>query len=153
MAGTFVQPSAAACGASQDVYDASVISSASTLQSSIFSADDVSEQSSVASSTSDDFRTAQDDGRDRFCASAMEAISVIDHQPQHSQNIDFAQKAYETYASVTSVPPEQRQHPRRSSLARNQKPPPLVRQAERKLNFVDNLVGKHMISKHHVIAG
>jgi hypothetical protein len=43
---------------------------------------------------------------------------------------------------VTSVPAQQRQHPRRSSLARNQRPPPLVRQADRKVNFVDNLVGE-----------
>ncbi|KAK8212869.1 PHO85 cyclin-5 [Zalaria obscura] len=40
-----------------------------------------------------------------------------------------------------SVPPEQRQHPRRSSKACAAKAPPtLVRQCERKLNFVDNLV-------------
>jgi hypothetical protein len=43
---------------------------------------------------------------------------------------------------VTSVPAQQRQHPRRSSLAKHQRPPPLVRQADRKVNFVDNLVGE-----------
>jgi hypothetical protein len=45
------------------------------------------------------------------------------------------------------VPPEMRQHPRRTnSLAANgssARPPPcLLRQSERKVNFVDNLVGK-----------
>jgi hypothetical protein len=40
------------------------------------------------------------------------------------------------------VPAEQRQHPRRSSTTLNQRPPPqLVRQCERKVNFVDCLVG------------
>ena len=49
-----------------------------------------------------------------------------------------------SYADITSVPKEQRQHPRRCSLSRNQKPPTLQRQCERKINFVENLVGKHL---------
>lgn len=48
-------------------------------------------------------------------------------------------------SDFTSLPSAQRQHPRRCSLARDQKPPPLVRQADRKLGFVDNLVGKHVM--------
>jgi len=43
------------------------------------------------------------------------------------------------------VPSELRQNPRRSSTSsttRSGCPPPLVRQADRKVNFVDNLVGK-----------
>ncbi|KAK5131717.1 hypothetical protein LTR08_000605 [Meristemomyces frigidus] len=43
-----------------------------------------------------------------------------------------------SYTNITSVLPAQRQHPRRSTS--NQKPPTLVRQCERKLIFVDNLV-------------
>jgi hypothetical protein len=47
-----------------------------------------------------------------------------------------------TYADVTSVPAPERQNPRRSSQSKHQRPPPLVRQRDRKINFVDNLVGK-----------
>lgn len=45
----------------------------------------------------------------------------------------------------TAVPIELRQNPRRSvpgSRARGGCPPPLVRQSERKVNFVDSLVGR-----------
>jgi hypothetical protein len=38
-------------------------------------------------------------------------------------------------------PPERRQHPRRTSVGANG-PPSLVRQCDRKVNFVDSLVGK-----------
>ncbi len=41
---------------------------------------------------------------------------------------------------LAEVPAELRQNPRRTSRAGC--PPPLVRQADRKVNFVDNLVGK-----------
>lgn len=114
-------------------YEPSVISSAATSQASIFSDDAASEQSSIASCSSDDFRIGQEE---RFCAPAQASVE---------QTSFYSTKAclqQPTYADVTSVPLAQRQHPRRSSLARNQKPPPLVRQADRKLNFVDNLVGK-----------
>ena len=40
------------------------------------------------------------------------------------------------------VPPELRQNPRRTSTSRSGCPPSLVRQCDRKVNFVDNLVGK-----------
>ncbi|QIX00541.1 hypothetical protein AMS68_006058 [Peltaster fructicola] len=108
-------------------YEPSVISSTSTSQTSVFSDDAASEQSSVASCSSDDFR--QEDTR--YCTSTQ---SSIDHP------LAAIKVQQPTYADVTSVPLAQRQHPRRSSLARNQKPPPLLRQADRKLNFVDSLV-------------
>lgn len=44
-----------------------------------------------------------------------------------------------------AVPPEQRQHPRRSTST-VQKVPSLVRQDERKVSFVDSLVGKSALS-------
>lgn len=114
-------------------YDASLPSSASTSQASVFS-DNASEQSSVATTSEDDFRLSTE--QDTYCSS--QAAVAINHQA-------FTEKqpaANPTWADITSVPLAQRQHPRRSSLARNQKPPPLVRQADRKLNFVDNLVGE-----------
>lgn len=118
-------------------YEPSIASSASSSQYSVFS-DSASAQSSIASSISDDFRGSQEDPRDRYCAIAQlqsqaQAVSQFSQPCRHQQP---------SYADVTSVPSEQRQHPRRCSLARNQRPPPLVRQAERKLTFVDNLVGK-----------
>ncbi len=54
------------------------------------------------------------------------------------------QQQQQTLASMEVVP-ELRQNPRRSShsaTSRTGCPPPLVRQADRKVNFVDNLVGK-----------
>jgi hypothetical protein len=112
-------------------YEPSIASSASSSQTSIFS-DAASAQSSVASSISDDFRSTQEDARDSYCATAQ-------LQQKHIVGTQLSQQL--TYADVTSVPSQQRQHPRRSSLAKHQRPPPLVRQADRKVNFVDNLVG------------
>lgn len=117
-------------------YEPSIASSASSSQTSIFS-DAASTQSSIASSVSDDFRSSQEDVRDRYCAPAqLQQKHVIDAQ------LSQACQQHLSYADVTSVPSQQRQHPRRSSLAKHQRPPPLVRQADRKVNFVDNLVGK-----------
>lgn len=119
-------------------YEPSIASSASSSQTSIFS-DTASAQSSIASSISDDFRSSQEDARDRYSASAQSQHKYV-AEPQLSQ---ACQQQQLSYADVTSVPSHQRQHPRRSSLAKHQRPPPLVRQADRKINFVDNLVGKH----------
>lgn len=133
-------------------YEPSIASSAPSTQSSVFS-DDASAQSSIASSISDDFRLSQEDARDRQpqCTQAYyqqqqqqgaNAEAIAHEQVKLQHLLQAAQRAARapSYADVTSVPSEQRQHPRRSSLARNQKPPPLVRQCERKVNFVDNLV-------------
>ncbi|KAI7043157.1 hypothetical protein KC352_g46446, partial [Hortaea werneckii] len=139
-------------------YPSSVTSSASSSQDSIFS-DTGSTQSSIASSISDDFRPSQEDASQTCAptylhqqAKAGHAVAaqqqqqqqqqyqqLYQHQQQQQQKAQCAQ-APPSYADITSVPTEQRQHPRRSSLARNQKPPPLVRQCERKINFVDSLV-------------
>lgn len=123
-------------------YEPSIASSASSSQTSIFS-DAASAQSSIASSISDDFRSSQEDARDRYSASAQ-----LQHKHVADSHMAQACQQQLSYADVTSVPSQQRQHPRRSSLAKDQKPPPLVRQADRKINFVDNLVGKR-IPIHH----
>lgn len=133
-------------------YETSIASSApSSSQNSVFS-DTLSAQSSIASSISDDFRCAQSEDareRDTLCAQTqlqyqaqtgglqLEERSVLD-------NILKPIVPCPTYAAVTSVPAPQRQHPRRCSISKAQKPPPLVRQRDRKINFVDNLVGKLM---------
>lgn len=113
-------------------YEPSIASSASSSRFSVFS-DSHSAQSSIASSISDDFPRGQEDVRDRMCTPAhLQHLSKVDH-------VDLRP----SYADITSASSEQRQHARRNSLARNHRPPPLVRQYERKVSFVDNLVGKH----------
>ncbi|KAK5110879.1 hypothetical protein LTR85_000717 [Meristemomyces frigidus] len=137
----YVLASQAGCGS----YEPSITSSAASSQLSVFS-DTGSAQSSIASSYSDDFRLSQEDAS-QACAQAYlqqqakagHAIAAEQERLQCVLKAQFAQGA-PSYADVTSVPLEHRQHPRRSSLARNQKPPPLVRQCERKVAFVDNLV-------------
>ena len=52
-------------------------------------------------------------------------------------------------SSQSGVPVEQRQNPRRSSSAIS-KPPTLVRQDERKVSFVDSLVGKSGCVVDHI---
>ncbi|KAK0809932.1 PHO85 cyclin-5 [Friedmanniomyces endolithicus] len=122
-------------------YEHSIASSASSSQDSIFS-DPTSTQSSIASSISDDFRPSQEDSRHRWLPQIADPSYGLAQEQHKSQCLLRAQQASQvpSYADVTSVPSEQRQHPRRSSWERKQKPPPLVRQCERKINFVDNLV-------------
>jgi len=125
-------------------YEESVGSSAPSSQDSIFS--DSSAQSSIASSISDDFRSSQEDIRQQqaWLARPTGLGACSDHERPKMLCPLKAQQAAQapSYADVTSVPSVQRQHPRRSSWEKKQKPPPLVRQCERKINFVDNLVGK-----------
>lgn len=144
-------------------YEPSIASSVPSSQGSVFSSA-FSVQSSIASSVSDDFRFSQDELRDRCTQASIEQQAKAGHAVAQQQaklqcpSLGQDAKHALSYADVTSVPSEQRQHPRRSSLARNQKPPPLMRQCDRKHNFVDNLVGKHrlphvtlfhrMIAKH-----
>lgn len=135
-------------------YEPSITSSASS-QDSIFS-DTGSAQSSIASSISDDFRSSQEDAG-QACAQAYiqqqaQAGHAIAAEQQRLQSLPQGQcaQAAPSYADVTSMSSEQRQHPRRSSLVRSQKPPALVRQCERKINFVDNLVGKHVSPLPHL---
>lgn len=127
-------------------YEPSIASSISSAHISVFS-DTSSTQSSIASSVSDDFRLAQDDLRDRVAIRAyhqqQQQAKALVEQTQYQCLMRAGQLNAPSYAEVTSVPQEQRQHPRRSSLARDSRPPSLVRQSERKVNFVDNLVGKH----------
>lgn len=137
-------------------YEPSIASSASSSQASIFS-DPLSLQSSIASSISDDFRCNQEDARDRAYAhtqlqqkAALEGCNTADDDAKFMEMLrgggplppmaSLLQPP--SYADVTSVPRQQRQHPRRCPLSRGQRPPTLQRQQDRKVNFVDNLVGK-----------
>lgn len=131
-------------------YEPSIASSASSSQSSIFS-DIGSVQSSIASSISDDFRHNQEDARDRaYAQQQIRQKASYDNYNTSAEQAKLDSLAESgcpngpSYADITSIPVQQRQHPRRSSLSRNQRPPTLQRQCERKINFVENLVGKHM---------
>ena len=135
-------------------YEPSIASSASSSQVSVFSDPLPSSQSSIATSVSDDFRSTQDDARerDRLCAQvqlreqakgsciSVEESSVLGNLLRINGNGPAL-----SYAGVTAVPASQRQHPRRCPDFKNQKPPPLVRQRDRKISFVDNLVGKQLM--------
>jgi len=135
-----------------DSYEHSISSAASSSQSSVFS--DVSAQSSIATSVSDDFRSSQEDlrERDRICAQPQLQYQAQTGKAHHGE-LNSAVAAHlhrnstqapPTYADVTSMPVAQRQHPRRCSVSRDRKPPQLVRQRDRKIDFVDNLVGKQI---------
>ncbi len=116
-------------------YSSSVASSASSSTASIWS--DASSQSS------DDSSAPDTDISEPYCLTSSQpapsfitsnnaceqAISVATYWPKHKINVEVTQ--------------EQRQHPRRTSVtARTGCPPSLVRQCDRKVSFVDSLVGK-----------
>lgn len=128
-------------------YEPSISSSVSS-QASVFS-ESCSISSSIASSISDDFRLNHEEARDKACAQlqiqSQLSLDNTDTATAASQ-ANCPAKAWDppapSYADVTSLPKEQRQNPRRSFCTRNQKPPALVRQDDRKSNFVESLVGK-----------
>ncbi|KAF2479506.1 hypothetical protein BDY17DRAFT_227984, partial [Neohortaea acidophila] len=126
-------------------YEPSISSSVSS-QASVFS-ESCSISSSIASSVSDDFRLGHEEARDKACAQLQiqSQLSLDDtHTAAAPSQADCPTKAWDppapSYADVTSLPQEQRQNPRRSFGTRNQKPPALVRQDDRKSNFVESLV-------------
>ncbi|CRG88838.1 PHO85 cyclin-5 [Talaromyces islandicus] len=126
-------------------YSTSTGSSASSSSSSIFSLDGISSQSSIASSTT----------------SAADVIWENEESssrglPSHSENASHCLPAVlrgcPSKAPDAALPAELRKHPRRSGNSATlsngasatatcpRLPPPLVRQCERKVSFVDNLV-------------
>jgi len=135
-------------GPTTEWYEHSIASSAPSSQFSVFSQSG-STQSSIASSISDDFRQNHDDAQDRACAqlqiqsrTSIDNIKACVESLQANAHTKTWCSNPLSYADVTSASQGLRQHPRRNSLARNQKPPPLVRQDDRKVNFVESLVGK-----------
>jgi hypothetical protein len=125
-------------------YSTSTGSSASSSSSSIFSLDGISSQSSIASSTS---------AADVIWENEESSARGL---PSHSENASHCLPAglrgCPSKATDAALPAELRKHPRRSgssavssngpSATCSRLPPPLVRQCERKVSFVDNLVGK-----------
>lgn len=133
-------------------YSSSMGSSASSSSSSIFSLDCVSTQSSISSSST----TAVD-----VIWENEQSTELPGRGLPYSENSSHCSRAgaRECPSKVTdcAVPAELRKHPRRTACpaitshgattACPRLPPPLVRQCDRKVSFVDNLVGKFSLNK------
>jgi hypothetical protein len=134
-------------------YATPLSSSASSSTSSVFS--DAASQTSSASSTSQhsqweseewNLRTQQP-GPTSVESSSLQVLQPLARvytfpQYQSSACRETVQERLPSLRAQFVAPVEQRQHPRRSSTTINQRgPPQLVRQCERKVNFVDCLVG------------
>ena len=110
-------------------YSSTISSAASTSSASLLSdaASQSSDDTSISSNTSDS------DSCDIPCRSKRTATTA--------QNVVSYRRSLKNLGA-DAVPAELRQNPRRSGLQpRTSCPPALVRQSDRKVNFVDNLVG------------
>lgn len=107
-------------------YNTSLASSASSSLSSVWS--------DTTSQTSDDTSISAHSSDSDSCDSYFSRkAAVAENAP------NFRRCAQRT--QTEALPAEVRQNPRRTSSARAACPPALVRQSERKVNFVDSLVG------------
>jgi hypothetical protein len=120
-------------------YSSSIASSASSSSASVWS--DASSQSSDDSST-----TADSEILDTYCCTSQPQPSFITSSTTYEQTSSNATSWPNQQATAeVPQPPELRQHPRRTSAGATSRtgcPPALVRQCDRKVNFVDSLVGK-----------
>lgn len=110
-------------------YNHSLTSSTSTIAASVWS--DTASQSSDDTSVSN----SDSDSCESFCSS---------QQSTHADNALAHRRSMFQNKTEAAVPVELRQNPRRSGpgiRARGACPPALVRQCDRKVNFVDSLVG------------
>jgi hypothetical protein len=119
-------------------YNPSIASSASSSSSSVWSS--VSSQSSETSDDSSVHSTnisADSEISDSYCYSSQPSYQPTSCDQGIAPTICWPNSAND------SVIPEHRPNPRRTSAAsRSGCPPSLVRQSDRKVNFVDSLVGK-----------
>ncbi|KAK5998779.1 G1/S-specific cyclin pas1 [Cladobotryum mycophilum] len=118
-------------------YNSSIASSASTSTASVWS--DTASQSSDDSSAST--TSSDSDSCDSYCSSRRSNSSetLINFR----RNIFQQQQQQQQQTTTTIVPPELRQNPRRTAPGGHTRtgcPPALVRQCDRKVNFVDSLV-------------
>ncbi len=121
-------------------YNPSLASSASSSSASVWS--DVASQSSDDSSVHSAGAGSESDIPETYCC-----MSQPSYQPSQLNIGDSGVTTSSCWPKgvLASVAPEQRKHPRRTStsaVARLGCPPSLVRQCDRKVNFVDSLVGK-----------
>ncbi len=128
-------------------YTTNLSSSASSSTSSVFS--DAASQVSSVSSTScpstwePEEWSSQIPGVPASTVEAIRSISRVSTFPQYQPSAcrETAQERLPSLRAEFLAPVEQRQHPRRSSTLNHRPPPQLVRQCDRKVNFVDCLVG------------
>ncbi|WZH48958.1 G1 S-specific cyclin pas1 [Fusarium acuminatum] len=108
-------------------YNTSLASSASTSLTSVWSdtTSQASDDTSISTISSD-----SDSCDSYFSRKAAVADSAL----------NFRRRVQRSQTEAQAVPAELRQNPRRTSAARPVCPPALVRQSDRKVNFVDSLV-------------
>ena len=137
-------------------YEYSSASSVSSSSSSIFSQDDRSSQSSAPSSSKSFLNVPWDSEPSGTYANELLKVQPYDAEALQTSIQPQSQTATAcTVQADCQVPKELRQHPRRTQLTTQvssdgeapsssciRPPPPLVRQCDRKDNFVENLVGE-----------
>lgn len=139
-------------------YASSVASSASSSSSSsVFSLDGVSSQSSIFSTSTHGADVIWEHEALGEGAGRVGPLHTSSCEPA-GRGARIAVRASSMKPADAPVPPELRMHPRRTASSHGisasgpRHPPPLVRQNERKINFVDNLVGKSHFWKEDVFA-
>lgn len=127
-------------------YAPSLSSSASSSTSSVFSeaASQTSNSTSLSSSWGADEWSSVSRPVISSSLASLAPISRVSTFPQYQAPCrDLApERVLPPLRPELSLPVEQRQHPRRSLSTISRQPPQLVRQCDRKVNFVDCLVGK-----------
>lgn len=119
-------------------YNPSLASSASSSSASVWS--DVASQSSDDSSVHSSHVGSEPDISDTYCCTSQPPYQSTQ---QNTCESNVATATCWPKSVLTSVAPDQRQHPRRTSAAAGARlgcPPLLIRQCDRKVTFVDSLV-------------
>lgn len=143
------------------LYSPSPASTASSSSSSVFSLDAPSSQSSVSSSagwSSSAWNSENESENQYFTSRHILQKSITSSSDEEVIVTSCLPSRPRPQLCAEAVAPESRQHPRRTQrlnsyesqdgkiLSSCPRPPPsLVRQSERKENFVDSLVGKLML--------
>lgn len=139
-------------------YSPSLASTASSSSSSVFSLDAPSSQSSVSSSagwSSSTWNSENESEHQYFTSRHISQQNTISSSDDEVIITSYLPSRPRPHLYVEAVAPESRQHPRRTQRLNSfesqdgkivslcpRPPPSLVRQSERKENFVDSLVGK-----------
>lgn len=129
-------------------YNPSVASSASSSSSSVFSSDCVSSQSSTSTASLNATEVIWEDDQSGESQTLTRGLNISSESTFRCRS---ATRGSVFKIADAAVPLEMRKNPRRTNshvsfngvCASGARPPPaLLRQCERKVNFVDKLVGK-----------
>lgn len=121
-------------------YSSSLASSASSSSASVWS--DASSQSSDDSSVTG--AHSDSENPESYCSTSQPPPSFPIANNTCARSTAIA-PSWPKHTVAAAAAPEQRQHPRRTSIGQTSRtgcPPSLVRQCDRKVSFVDSLVGK-----------